>query len=117
MAFFPRIFEHIKKSFVIRFREALTSLVFIGILRELMCCIEAKAARGLLAHVAAKLVNWATFLNFSYKHEMVTEENTRVLGNESKKINQIKSFFMTLSSLKKQVTEFVINASLANCQI
>ena len=52
MAFFPRIFEHIKKSFVIRFREALTSLVFIGILRELMCCIEAKAARGLLAHVA-----------------------------------------------------------------
>ena len=104
MAFFPRIFEHIKKSFVIRFRD-------------LMCCIEAKAARGLLAHVAAKLVNWATFLNFSYKHEMVTEENTRVLGNESKKINQIKLFFMTLSSLKNQVTEFVINASLAYCQI
>ena len=82
-----------------------------------MCCIEAKAARGLLAHVAAKLINWATYLIISYKHEMVTEDNTSVLGNESKKINQIKPFFMTLSSLKKQVTEFVINASLAYCQI
>ena len=96
MAFLPRIFEHIKKSFVIRFREALTSLVFIVILRELMCCIEAKAARVLLAHVAAKLINWATYLHFSDKHEMITEGNTRVLGNESKKINQIKLFFMTL---------------------
>ena len=57
MAFLPRIFEHIKKSFVIRFREALTSLVFIVILRELMCCIEAKTAGGLLAHVAAKLID------------------------------------------------------------
>ena len=64
-----------------------------------MCCIEAKAARGLLAHVAAKLINWATYLNFSYKHEMVTEENTRVLGNDSKKINQIKSFFNLYDSL------------------
>ena len=117
MAFFPRIFEHIKKSFVICFREALTSLVFIGILRDLMRCIEAKAARGLLAHVAAKLINWATYLIFPYRHEMVTEENTRVLGNESKMINQIKPFFMTLSSLKNQLTEFVINASLGNCQI
>ena len=82
-----------------------------------MCCIEAKAPGGLLAHVAAKLINWATYLHFSYKHEIVTEENTRVLGKESKKINQIKPFFMTLSSLKNQVTEFVINASLAYCQI
>ena len=63
MAFFPRIFEHIKKSFVIRFREALTSLVFIGILRELMCHLETKAVRGLLEHVAVKLINWAIYLN------------------------------------------------------
>ena len=102
---------------MVRFREALTSLVFIGILRELMCCIEAKAARGLLAHVAEKLIDWATYLIISYKHEMVTEENTHVLGDEYKKINQIKPFFMTLPSLKNQVIEFVNNASLANCQI
>ena len=96
----------------------MTSLVFIGILRELMMChLGTKAARSLLAHVAVKLINWAIYLNFPYKHEMVNEESTHVLGDEYKKINQIKPFFMTLPSLKSQVVEFVNNASLANCQI
>ena len=95
----------------------MTSLVFIGILRELMCHLGTKAARSLLADVAVKLINWAIYLNFPYKHEMVNEESTHVLGDEYKKINYIKPFFMTLPSLKNQVIEFVNNASLANCQI
>ena len=70
----------------------MTSLVFIGILRELMCHLETKAVRSLLAHVAVKLINWAIYLNFPYKHEMVNE-STHVLGDEYKKINQIKPFF------------------------
>ena len=94
----------------------MTSLVFIGILRELMCHLETKAIRSLLAHVAVKLINWAIYLNFPYKHEMVNE-STHFRGDEYKKINQIKPFFMTLPSLKNQVIEFVNNASLANCQI